>query len=100
MISPVRLIRSLVCPAIAALCVAAPSQTTKILPASAATKDANDVSYYPFGLDAARLQEVIDGSAIAPGAVRLTGNVVGEAPFEGTLSHRGWRADSSRRTPR
>lgn len=23
---------------------------------------------------------------------RLTGNVVGEAPFTGTLSHRGWRA--------
>jgi hypothetical protein len=26
------------------------------------------------------------------GAVRLTGNVVGKAPFRGTLSHRGWRA--------
>ena len=26
------------------------------------------------------------------GAVRLTGNVLGEAPFTGTLSHRGWRA--------
>ncbi len=25
-------------------------------------------------------------------AVRLTGNVVGMAPFTGTLSHRGWRA--------
>jgi hypothetical protein len=25
-------------------------------------------------------------------AVRLTGNVVGEPPFTGTLSHRGWRA--------
>ncbi len=25
-------------------------------------------------------------------AVRLTGNVVGKAPFKGTLSHRGWRA--------
>jgi len=24
--------------------------------------------------------------------VRLTGNVVGKAPFTGTLSHRGWRA--------
>lgn len=24
-------------------------------------------------------------------AVRLTGNVVGEAPFTGTLSHRGWK---------
>jgi hypothetical protein len=25
------------------------------------------------------------------GAVRLTGNVVGQAPFTGSLSHRGWR---------
>lgn len=25
-------------------------------------------------------------------AVRLTGNVVGKAPFRGALSHRGWRA--------
>lgn len=25
-------------------------------------------------------------------SVRLTGNVVGKAPFNGTLSHRGWRA--------
>ena len=25
-------------------------------------------------------------------SVRLTGNVVGAAPFNGTLSHRGWRA--------
>lgn len=29
-------------------------------------------------------------------AVRLTGNVVGRAPFTGTLSHRGWRASSVR----
>jgi hypothetical protein len=29
-------------------------------------------------------------------AVRLTGNVVGKAPFTGTLSHRGWRATSVR----
>jgi len=29
-------------------------------------------------------------------AVRLTGNVVGQAPFTGTLSHRGWRASSVR----
>lgn len=27
-----------------------------------------------------------------PSELRLTGNVVGEPPFEGTLSHRGWRA--------
>ena len=26
-----------------------------------------------------------------PAAVRLTGNVVGQAPFTGTLSHRGWQ---------
>lgn len=25
-------------------------------------------------------------------SVRLTGNVVGKAPFKGTLSHRGWKA--------
>ena len=30
------------------------------------------------------------------GAVRLTGNVVGTAPFRGTLSHRGWRASDVR----
>lgn len=29
-------------------------------------------------------------------AVRLTGNVVGQAPFSGTLSHRGWRATDVR----
>lgn len=29
-------------------------------------------------------------------AVRLTGNVVGKAPFKGTLSHRGWRATAVR----
>lgn len=27
-----------------------------------------------------------------PAAIRLTGNVVGEAPFTGSLLHRGWRA--------
>ena len=26
-------------------------------------------------------------------AIRLTGNVVGAAPFNGTVSHRGWRVD-------
>jgi hypothetical protein len=30
------------------------------------------------------------------GAVRLTGNVVGSAPFKGSLSHRGWRATDVR----
>ena len=29
-------------------------------------------------------------------AVRLTGNVVGQAPFAGTLVHRGWRATDVR----
>lgn len=29
-------------------------------------------------------------------AVRLTGNVVGSAPFRGALSHRGWRAANVR----
>ncbi len=28
-------------------------------------------------------------------AVRLTGNVVGQAPFSGTLGHRGWRVTGS-----
>jgi hypothetical protein len=26
-------------------------------------------------------------------AIRLTGNVVGKAPFNGTISHRGWRVE-------
>ena len=29
-------------------------------------------------------------------AIRLTGNVVGQAPFHGSLSHRGWRATEIR----
>ncbi|MBG6073208.1 MULTISPECIES: DUF2760 domain-containing protein [unclassified Polaromonas] len=29
-------------------------------------------------------------------AIRLTGNVVGQAPFHGALSHRGWRALDTR----
>ena len=29
-------------------------------------------------------------------AIRLTGNVVGQAPFKGSLSHRGWRATETR----
>ena len=29
-------------------------------------------------------------------AVRLTGNVVGQPPFQGVLSHRGWRATEVR----
>jgi hypothetical protein len=27
-----------------------------------------------------------------PGAIKLTGNVTGQPPFEGTLQHRGWKA--------
>ena len=30
------------------------------------------------------------------GAIRLTGNVVGQPPFSGSLSHRGWRATEVR----
>ncbi|MFC5513890.1 DUF2760 domain-containing protein [Massilia jejuensis] len=37
------------------------------------------------------LEEGFDASS-----VRLTGNVVGTAPFKGTLSHRGWKATSVR----
>ena len=37
------------------------------------------------------LQEGFDSAQ-----VRLTGNVVGSAPYTGTLSHRGWRASSVR----
>ena len=29
-------------------------------------------------------------------AIRLTGNVVGQAPFHGALSHRGWRVTDTR----
>lgn len=29
-------------------------------------------------------------------AIRLTGNVVGQAPFSGSLTHRGWRASEVR----
>ncbi|QIL81938.1 DUF2760 domain-containing protein [Diaphorobacter sp. HDW4A] len=43
------------------------------------------------------VQSEAEGSriAVAPGfdttAIRLTGNVVGQAPFTGTLTHRGWK---------
>jgi hypothetical protein len=37
------------------------------------------------------LAEGFDASAI-----RLTGNVVGNAPFNGSISHRGWRVDDVR----
>jgi hypothetical protein len=44
----------------------------------------------------------VEGSRIAlpdgfdARAIRLTGNVVGQAPFKGSLSHRGWRATETR----
>ena len=34
-----------------------------------------------------------------PGAVRLTGNVVGNPPFTGTLRHHGWKARDVRLPP-
>jgi len=53
-----------------------------------------------FTIDAVRTEA--EGSRVTlpegfdASAVRLTGNVVGKAPFTGTLSHRGWRASSVR----
>lgn len=53
-----------------------------------------------FTIDAVRSEA--EGSRIVleagfdAAAVRLTGNVVGQAPFRGSLSHRGWRASSVR----
>ena len=44
------------------------------------------------------LSEEAEGASVRvpegfdPGRFRLTGNVTGEAPFEGTLRHHGWRA--------
>ncbi len=49
-----------------------------------------------FTLQAVRSEEEGSRITLAEGfdahAVRLTGNVVGSAPFSGTLSHAGWRA--------
>jgi hypothetical protein len=53
-----------------------------------------------FTIDAIRSEAEGSRITLAEGfdasAVRLTGNVVGKAPFNGTLSHRGWRASSVR----
>lgn len=53
-----------------------------------------------FTIDAIRSEAEGSRVTLAEGfdaaAVRLTGNVVGKAPFTGTLSHRGWRATSVR----
>ena len=29
-------------------------------------------------------------------AIRITGNVVGQPPFKGSITHRGWRVDETR----
>jgi hypothetical protein len=48
-----------------------------------------------------RLRSEAEGSRITlqagfdAAAVRLTGNVVGQAPFTGTLGHRGWQVTKS-----
>lgn len=52
-----------------------------------------------FELDSVRKEA--EGSRVTlpkgfdPSAVRVTGNVVGEAPFTGTLVHRGWRVTAT-----
>lgn len=81
--------------AVAAVGAPAEGQRAKVLPQSATNSDANDLSYYPFGLDAARLQEVIAGSAITNGAALLTGFAV---RAEGAVS--GTRQYSRRVVPR
>ncbi|OGB25199.1 MAG: hypothetical protein A3I66_01045 [Burkholderiales bacterium RIFCSPLOWO2_02_FULL_57_36] len=48
------------------------------------------------------IREESEGSSITlnegfdAAATRLTGNVVGKAPFRGSLTHRGWRASDTR----
>lgn len=53
-----------------------------------------------FTIDAVRSEaegsRVVLEAGFDASAVRLTGNVVGSAPFRGTLSHRGWRASEVR----
>jgi hypothetical protein len=50
----------------------------------------------------APVRQEVEGSRISldagfdARAIRLTGNVVGQAPFQGQLSHRGWRATEVR----
>ena len=34
-----------------------------------------------------------------PSAIRLTGNVTGQPPFQGTLIHRGWRVKEIKLAP-
>ena len=53
-----------------------------------------------FTLEPVRLEAEGSRLTLAQGfdarAIRLTGNVVGQAPFVGTLSHQGWRATDVR----
>ena len=53
-----------------------------------------------FTLAPVRLEAEGSRITIDPGfdarAIRLTGNLVGQAPFQGSLSHRGWRATETR----
>ncbi len=52
------------------------------------------ISYYPRHKDEGKkitLQQGFDASA-----VRLTGNIVGSAPFTGTLIHKGWQVTNIR----
>lgn len=53
-----------------------------------------------FSLSAVRSEAEGSRITLAEGfdaaSVRLTGNVVGSAPFTGSLSHKGWRADEVR----
>ena len=46
--------------------------------------------------DEAEGSRVVLEAGFDAAAVRLTGNVVGQAPFRGTLQHRGWRATEVR----
>ena len=53
-----------------------------------------------FTLEAIRTEEEGTKVTVEEGfdaaAIRLTGNVVGDAPFQGTLQHRGWRVTETR----
>lgn len=53
-----------------------------------------------FDLEPVRSEEEDSAVTVRPGfdpnEVRLVGNVVGEAPFSGTLKHKGWKASAAR----
>ncbi|AIO69780.1 DUF2760 domain-containing protein [Burkholderia oklahomensis] len=46
--------------------------------------------------DEAEGTRVTIGDGFDATAIRLTGNVVGKPPFNGSISHRGWRVDAVR----